>query len=219
MGRRGLRRAGFTLIELLVVIAVIMLLAAIALPVMQQAARQARAVKCVGQLKQLGVAFVAYTGDHDGLLPNAWETQQQRALGADWPTWIQLHERVMAGTPEGGQLWPYYGDRDLVRCPSDSEGNGVFSYAVPLMCSHRLLEHADNPSESLLVVGEHEKYHIATSWPEGGFGSTDRAAVRHGLRTPTGFFDGRARLVEYGAGFEAYDVHIPPWGYNDALPP
>ena len=213
------RRTAFTLIELLVVIAVIMVLAALALPVMNQAAKQARAVKCVGNLKQLAAAFVTYTGDHDGMLPNAYLTLRQIDLGAKWPTWLQREERVMDGTPEGGQLWSYYRDPGLVLCPSDAKGNRVFSYSIPLMIGHRMLEQADNSSEATLILGEHEKYHLATTWIEGGFGSIDRPSVRHGRRTPVGFFDGRARLVEFPVGFEAYDLEIPPWGYNDRTPP
>lgn len=219
MRQRRIHTEGFTLIELLVVIAIIMLLAAIALPVLNQAARQARTVKCIGQLKQLGAAFVAYAGAHDGILPNAYRTQKEVALGANWPTWLQRQKRVMAGTPDGGQLWSYYREAGLIVCPSDSEGNHVFSYSVPVMCGHRMIEGPDNASEAILVLGEHEKYHLATTSIEGGFGSIDRPSDRHGRRTPVGFFDGQARLVEFVGGYIAYDVEIPPWGYNDVFPP
>ena len=212
-------RRGFTLIELLVVIAIIMLLAAIALPVLNKAARQARAVKCVGNLKQLAVATVAYAGANDGRLPNAYVTLTELSLGASWPTWLQRKKRVMDGTPEGGQIWAFYRDAPLIVCPSDSEGNHVFSYSMPVMVGHRMIEQADNTSESILILGEHEKYHLATTSIEGGFGSIDRPAVRHGRRTPVGYFDGRAALVEFPGGYEAYDVEIPPWGYNDRFPP
>ena len=219
MRERAVKRAGFTLIELLVVIAVIMLLAALALPVMNQAARQARAVKCIGNLKQLSASFVAYSGAHDGMLPNAYVTLKELALGASWPTWLQLKKRVMEGTPEGGQLWSYYRDPGLVLCPSDAEGNHVFSYSLPVMVGHRMIEMADNPSESILILGEHEKYHLGSGSVEGGFGSIDRPSLRHGTKTPVGFFDGRARLVEFPLAYEAYDVEIPPWGFNDVFPP
>ena len=60
---------GFTLIELLVVIAVIMLLAALALPVLQRATRFARRAKCVSNQGQIGKAFHMYATNNDGCLP------------------------------------------------------------------------------------------------------------------------------------------------------
>jgi len=72
---RGTRRrragsTGFTLIELLVVIAVIILLMAILLPVLQRSASHAREVQCLANVRQLGAAFVAYSGNYKGFLPS-----------------------------------------------------------------------------------------------------------------------------------------------------
>jgi len=66
------RKRGFTLIELLVVIAIIAILAAILFPVFARAREAARRAVCLSNMRQLALAMIMYTNDHDDRFPLAW---------------------------------------------------------------------------------------------------------------------------------------------------
>ncbi len=59
----------FTLIELLVVIAIIAILAALLLPALAAARQKARQTACLSNLRQVGLAVIAYAIDSNGNIP------------------------------------------------------------------------------------------------------------------------------------------------------
>jgi len=65
-------RKGFTLIELLVVIAIIALLAALLLPALRSARETAKNASCINNVRQIGVALLSFTDDHDDWFPYGW---------------------------------------------------------------------------------------------------------------------------------------------------
>ena len=116
-------RKAFTLIELLVVMAIIAILAAILFPVFAQAREKARAIVCVSNCRQIGLALNMYVQDYDERYPQEHPSTSDPVLDDSQG---QL-ESVDYGSPFE-KILPYTGsDTDkqgLYICPDDPDPHG-----------------------------------------------------------------------------------------------
>ena len=215
-------RRGFTLIELLVVIAIIAILAAILFPVFAKAREKARQTRCMSNLKQIGLAFIQYRTDYDGMSPASMAgvvgedmngvVRSDLASYNDWPLWVMAYVR----------------NKQIFWCPSgmaDYSGSISGNYTWNYDGTQRRLEsEIEFPSETYYVLEAYDAFLISSDntlahlESGSGYNRTDRyGPARHNELFNVVFFDGHVKalpkvevLRNAGVGHD----QEPPWAMN-----
>ncbi len=121
---------GFTLIELLVVVAIIAILAGLLLPALAKSKVKAQGIMCLGNLKQLQLAWQMYSDDFgDKIVPNG-DGGNEGWVGGWLPTASDATNFNLLQPPYG-KLWPYNTSAGIYKCPADRSTASFGSKVVP----------------------------------------------------------------------------------------
>jgi prepilin-type N-terminal cleavage/methylation domain-containing protein len=178
--------AAFTLIELLTVIAVILVLAALVLPVVSKAKSESQRGTCVSNLRQISLAIKMYADDNKDVLP-----QLGRPSSAGDFVWIGFRLMVQNYLGIHSQATPH--DKVFV-CPADRfsvEWSSTGPYRAGPLYENTLTNFT-----SYLFNGGNTK----TNPPLPGIAGAHVGSLQNPTKTV---------LVVEGSAFEAFSWHKP----------
>jgi prepilin-type processing-associated H-X9-DG protein len=193
---------------------------AILMPALNRVKEQGKRAVCLGNLKQMGLAWIMYADENDGKLVNGaigygnvgppqinWgDHRNEPAWGArlapetDWDRWEKQLQAI-----KDGALWSYIKDAKVYRCPTGRRGEAL-TYAI--MFSMNAVNHTwtqgvrgahvkniseiTNPSPALRLVFIDEGYMTSDAYAVYYREETwfDSPPVRHGDGATLSFADG-----------------------------
>ena len=228
----------FTLIELLVVIAIIAILAAMLLPALAKAKAKAHQVRCLSNLKQLGLGMMLYVGDYNDTLP-AVASGNQGWHEEDWVYWRQDPAHPVSES----SVVKLLGMKDpasLFRCPMarnvPAPGSYPYSYTMNTWIASEYnnskfvptkLGSVRNPSGKIMLFEEatgpddfapsrSKTADDGRMIPEIGgrpydvlYSGNNNISVRHNKKGNVNFADGHSEAVKFDFSTNAFNVL--PW--------
>jgi len=146
-----MKRRFFTLIELLVVIAIIAILASMLLPALHKAKETAKSIVCVGNLKQLGLAYAMYMEDNKNYTPVF------TIIGLEyyyWTTYMAPYMNNAVNFNSADRM--AFLNQKVFQCPSYSIQSPSYSYAINYYIQSKPFNHINvtNRPDKMMLIGE-----------------------------------------------------------------
>jgi prepilin-type N-terminal cleavage/methylation domain-containing protein/prepilin-type processing-associated H-X9-DG protein len=210
-------KSGFTLIELLVVIAIIAVLMGILMPALKRAREQGKRAVCMGNLRQLGTAWIIYADENNDKIVLASPGGSDGWVDA----WQPDTQDVMQIR---GALFKYCPNEELYKCPTGIRGE-VVTYAITDVMNgysghswsksmnitkrsriNRAGERMVFLDEGRLSPNSWTIWYTQPTW-------WDQITNRHGQGTNIGFADGHGEYFKFSDSrtFEVSDADYNTW--------
>jgi prepilin-type N-terminal cleavage/methylation domain-containing protein/prepilin-type processing-associated H-X9-DG protein len=210
-----MKKQGFTLIELLVVIAIIAVLMGILMPALARAREEGKRAACMGNLKQLQMAWIMYADENRDRIPFANPRDKtengQHELG--WVVWEDnpsATEKEKLDGLKSGSMYKFCPNVKSYRCPTGERGE-VVTYAITdamngyydhpwsknAGLSFKIRSRIKRPVERMVFIDEGRLssnswtiwYNKPAWW--------DQVTNRHSQGTDISFADGHSEYVKF----------------------